>query len=300
MLIILVIAAGIGVSFTVIFNTESIAVENAAVRYSDEALIKASGIVAGDNMPSMNVNRIAKKIEKELPYIGHARIKREITGKVTIIAEYTHAAVCIPSVSGYVLLDPSGKVLETGVAEPADYIAEITGAEIENAEPGEKAVFTDEDMFTYITGLVSDFENTGFKNVTAIDFNDMNAVTAEIDYRVTVKLGSITKAASKLKFGKKVIDESLSNTSSGRLVVDLTQEGTAYVRSQENIDAANEAAEKALSGETETSAVPENVSEIPDAPEETPETSAAAEEPAEENRTEASPENENSGAPTYG
>lgn len=250
MLILLVIAAGVGLSFTVIFNTQSIVVENAAVRYSDEAIIAASGITVGDNMPSMRVKRIAEKIEKELPYIGSVRIKRSINGTVTITAEYTRASAVLPYGNGYVLLNSAGKVLETGVREPADYIAEITGAQIESAVPGEKAVLNDDDTFTYLTGLLTDFENAGFRNVTAIDISDINSVSAEIDYRITVKFGGISKASAKLKFGKKVIDESLANTAAGRLVVDLTQDGTAYVRSRENIDAAEKAAEKIASEET--------------------------------------------------
>lgn len=243
-LILLVIAAGVGVSFTVIFNTENIAVENPAVRYSDEAIIKASGISVGDNMPGMNVNRIARDIEKKLPYIGGVRIKRGIDSTVTISVEYTRAALAVETVSGYVILNASGKVLEKGVGEPADYVAEVIGAEIESAETGETVVFTDDDMFTYITGLASDFENAGYRNVTQLDFTDLQNIRAEIDYRVSVKLGNITKAASKLRFGKAVIDENLGSASSGRLIVDLTQDGTAFVRSEENIAAAQKSPEE--------------------------------------------------------
>ena len=250
-LLLLVIAAVVGLSFTVIFNTEEIIVENSAVRYSDEAIINASGIKIGDNMPSMNVSHIAKKIEKELPYIGSVNIKRSLTNTVTVSVEYTRAAIAVPTVSGYAVLDASGKVLETGVYEPADYVAELFGAEIKNAVPGEKAVFTDSDMFTYVTGLVSDFEKEGYRNLTALDMNNISDVTAEIDYRITVRLGNITKAASKLKFGKRVIDENLANTASGRMMVDLTEDSAAYVRTQKNIDAAQAASEAASAAAAE-------------------------------------------------
>lgn len=260
-LILLVIAVGVGVSFTVIFNTENIVVENTAERYSDEAIIKASGISEGDNMPRMNVDHIADRIEKELPYIGKAVIKRDFSNTVTITVEYTKAAAAIETYSGYVLIDVTGKVLETGVAEPADYIAEIYGAQIEKAEPGKKAVFDGDDTFTYVTGLLSDFYNAGFRNVTLIDIGDLANVTVEIDYRISVKLGSIAKASSKLKFGKKVIDENLANPVSGRLVVDLTEDNKAYVRSQKNIDAA-EATEP--DSETFAEGSPDELTELPE------------------------------------
>ena len=60
---------------------------------------------------------------------------------------------------------------------------------------------------------------------------------------------SISKASAKLKFGKRVIDENLENNTSGHLVVDLTQDSTAYVRTKENIDAYNEAAGKTTVGD---------------------------------------------------
>lgn len=246
----LVLAVGAGLSFTVIFNTEKIVVENAAVRYSDEAIIKASGIAVGDNMPRMNVSGIAAAIERKLPYIGEAAIKRSFTNTVTISVEYTRAAVAVETYGGYVLLNSAGKVLETGVQELADYIAEITGVTVDDAEAGGKVKFSDEDMFTYVTGLVSDFEKAGYRNLTQLDLSDINNVTAEVDYRITVKLGNISKASSRLNFGKKVIDENLENTASGRMIVDLTQDGTAYVRSEKNIEAASEALEK--TSETQT------------------------------------------------
>ena len=167
-------------------------------------------------------------------------------------------------------------------------MAELVGVSVDEAEVGSRVRFTDADMFTYVTGLVSDFEKAGYNNLTLLDFSDMNNVSAEVDYRIVVKLGSISKVSSRLNFGKKVIDENLINTASGRLVVDLTQDGKAYVRSEKNIEAAQQAAKNTSEPATNESGEPLTADVPTSAPEETrAEENTEAEEtsPAAENDT---------------
>lgn len=233
-------------SFTVLFKTENVSIVNSAERYTDEAIKNIAGIEQGTNMLRLPTGIIEKRIEKSLPYIGRASIKRRLPDTVVVEVEYTHASMAVETVSGYTLLNSSGKVLENGVQILSDYVAEITGVELVKSDAGENAVFSDSDMFTYVTGLSTAFDETGFDNVTAYDFSDMSNIVVEIDYRIDVKLGPVSKAAGKLRFGKEVIDRELDSASQGKLVVDLTTDNRASVRTQKNIDAASEAASLAL------------------------------------------------------
>lgn len=254
--LILVVAVVFSVFF---FKVEDITVRNDAIRYSDAQILELAGIETEESLLILNTGAISARIEKSLPYIGSAKIKRQIPDKVEIIVEYTKATIAVEGENGYVLLDNSGKVLQTGVQMLSDYTAVLYGGTLKEATPGEKVVFEEADLLTYITGLSKSFEKYGFNNVTAYDLTDISDVIVEVNYNTDLKLGSVSKAESKLKFGKEVIDRTIAQTrsSTSKLVVDLTTENTAYVRTQDDIDAAKEAARRAqynnsLKGEEDT------------------------------------------------
>ena len=242
-----------------------IRVENEAIRYTDEQIVTASGIQTEDSLLGINKRSVCAHIERQLPYIGEAHISIRVPDTVVISVQYTQAKLCVSAPDGYVLLDHSGKVLQTAVGVPADYIAEVTGAGLKKAVPGEKAEFEDENMFGYVTGLAQAFEENGITGVTAYNFSRLTDVVVEINYNTDVKLGSISKAVNNLKFGKEVIDRTLSQLrgSTSKMVIDLTEGDKAYVRSQEDIDAAAEAASNAAKAESETVLSPETAPDVP-------------------------------------
>lgn len=244
LLFILVVAAVFSVFF---FKVQEITVINEAIRYSDAQILAVAGIETEESLLTLNSGAISSRIEKRLPYIGSAKITRRIPDKVEIAVVYTKASIAVEWEDGYVLLDNSGKVLQTGVQMLSDYTAVLYGGTLKEAVPGEKAVFEESDLLTYITGLSKSFEKYGFHNVTAYDLTDISDVVVEVNYNTDLKLGSISKAESKLKFGKEVIDRTIAQTrgSASKLVVDLTADNTAYVRTQDDIDAAKEAARRA-------------------------------------------------------
>ena len=249
----------------VFLKVSEIRVENEAVRYTDAQIVSASGIRTEDSLLGLAKKSVCAHIEKTLPYIGKARVKIRLPDTVVISVTYTQAKLCVEDADGYVLMDLNGKVLQTGVAVPGDYIAEVTGAELKHAVPGETAEFTDDKMFTYVTGLAQAFDETGITGVTAYDFTRTSDIVVEINYNTDVKLGAIGKAVNNLQFGKEVIDRTLSQArgSTSKLVIDLTEGDRAYVRSQDDIDAASEAASIAANGESETSLSPETAPDVP-------------------------------------
>jgi hypothetical protein len=239
------IAAVAVVCLAVFMKVSFINVENEAIRYTDEQIVEASQIKKEESLLRINRAAVRARLLKSLPYLGTARVRVSLPDSVTISVTYTSAKLCIPAEDGYILLDLTGKVLQTGVAVPSDYVAELRGAEVESAVPGETVVLKDADLLRHVTSLASAFEEHGVSGVTAYDFSDLACVIAEINYYVDVKLGPVQKAAGKLRFGKEVIDRTLRQprSSSSKLVIDLTGDDSAFVRSQDDIDAVSRAAE---------------------------------------------------------
>ena len=144
------------ICLNVFLKVAEIRVENEAVRYTDEQIVTASGIQAEDSLLGIRKKSVCAHIERQLPYIGEAHISVRLPDTVVIAVTYTEAKLCVSAPDGYVLLDRTGKVLQTGVAVPADYIAVVTGATLTRAVPGEKAEFEEENMFSYVTGIAQE------------------------------------------------------------------------------------------------------------------------------------------------
>ncbi len=266
----ILVCAIAAVCFVFFFKVQDISVINASARYSDAAVIEASGVKQGDGMLGLKPAAVAARLCRSLPYIESAKIKRKYPDKVIISVEYAKPTLSLETPSGYVLMNNACKVLETGVQTLPDYVAELRGVTPAALEAGGVAEFTDPDMRTYVSGLSSAFAANGFLNVTAYDFSDLFNIVVEIDYKLDVKLGSINKAEGKLRFGKAVIDSTLKDAalSSEKLIVDLTGENTAYVRSRDAAEATTapkptEAAQGEETGE-DLSSVEPSLSEPPE------------------------------------
>ena len=91
LLFVALICVGLVLSLTVLFNAESINCENSGVRYSDSQIIAAAGLEKGDNMFRLNTAFIEAKIEKALPYVGKAEIKRRLPDTIVVCVEYMGA-----------------------------------------------------------------------------------------------------------------------------------------------------------------------------------------------------------------
>ncbi len=255
LLFVALICVGLVLSLTVLFNAESINCENAGVRYSDSQIISVAGLKKGDNMFRLNTAFLESKIEKALPYVGKADIKRRLPDTIVICVEYTSASAAVKYGSGYALLDASGKVLETDVAVLSDYVAEINGVDVKKAVAGETVEFTDSSYLEHLTLLTKEFRDAGITQITAYNFDDMNNVTVEIDYKIDVVFGKMSGVEGKLAFGKEVILKNLDSAKAGKVIIDLTEDNVASVRNEKDIIAADEAASSAyaesLNGESE-------------------------------------------------
>lgn len=256
LLFVALVCVGLVLSMTVLFNAESINCENAGVRYSDSQIVAAAGLKKGDNMFRLNTAFIEARIEKALPYVGKAEIKRRLPDTIVVCVEYTSACAAVKYGSGYALLDDSGKVLETDVAILSDYVAEINGVEVQKAVAGETIELTDASCLEYLTLLTKEFREAGLTQITAYDFEDMGNVTVEIDYKIDVVFGKMSDIEKKLDFGKEVILKNLDSAKGGKVIIDLTEDNVASVRNEKDILAADEAAssayEESLNGESET------------------------------------------------
>lgn len=247
--LLLIVAIGGAVSLKFLFKTETVAVENTAERYTDEKILEAAQINKGTGLFDFSASKASEKVEKTLPYIGKCTVKRRLPDTVKISVEYTRPAMAAQTVGGFILIDKNGKVLEQVSALPSDYVAVLKGVNVTGGVPGETVTVEGENILQYISGLACAFDENGIRNVTAFTLEENGDVTVEIDFNTDLKLGTLSKAASKVRFAREVLaDNNGKATEDNRTIIDMTAGTTAYVRSQKDIEAAKETSSPDLTG----------------------------------------------------
>jgi len=107
---------------TVFFQVETVVVSGNS-RYTEEEVVRATGIQVGDNLYRMNKNQIADKVLRELPYTRDLRIRRSLPSTIIITMTEWEAVARVKA-------PPAGTQVSAAAAESAP---EGDGSSQENA-----------------------------------------------------------------------------------------------------------------------------------------------------------------------
>ncbi|MBQ7961034.1 MAG: FtsQ-type POTRA domain-containing protein [Clostridia bacterium] len=247
----------------------------ASTYYTEEEIIRVSGVETGDSLVRVSKSAVRDSIEKLLPYIGNVKVQRRYPSTLRLVTEDTHAVYGADAGGGLTLLDENYKVLGVSEKRPKGCM-KITGLSFESAETGETAVFTDEAYKARIKSIVDACNDAGIENITKLDLSNIANVRIVINSRVTMILGTITDLNEKLSMGLRTMEAELQNASEAKIIIDVTDSERSYVRDDfspvEDDEEVSEPEE------------PADISPEDDAPEENPE------EPAQDNNDEKQPE----------
>ena len=83
LLCVLAVVVALTMGATVFFQVETVVVSGNS-RYTEEEVVRATGIQVGDNLYRMNKNQIADKVLRELPYTRDLRIRRSLPSTIII------------------------------------------------------------------------------------------------------------------------------------------------------------------------------------------------------------------------
>jgi len=233
--LIIAVVAGTVIS-AMFFKINSITVtgsaKNEAVSsyYTKEQIIEASGIVTGKNLITINTGDIESRIEHALPYIGRVSVKRRLPDKVAITVADTSAVYAVETAGGYILLNEYAKTLENPTWKIPDGAALLTGVEINEADPGETCVFAQPSKYEKLSKLRALFSQYGIESVTKINLESDTNIKFVCSDRITCVIGSMNSADSKIRLAAKTIAEQNSKSFVSDIIIDLSFEGTAYVR----------------------------------------------------------------------
>lgn len=230
LMVLMMAAILVVLSTTLFFKAGKIVVNNQSERYSEEQIAAASGLKPGDNMFTADLKKAEDAVERELPYIRIATVRRKWPETFFIDAEYAEMILAVRKGNAFVYIDVDGKVLETDVSVPDDDCAVVTGVYAEEAVPGEQIRLIDGQSPDTLVGIARGLYEGGIRNVTGINIENPTDVLVELDHRIEVKFGAVSSFADRIEFGRIVIEKNLKEGSDRKLIIDLTTEAKAFVR----------------------------------------------------------------------
>ena len=114
LLFLVAMAAALVLGATVFFQVEHIVVTGNS-RYTQQAVINATGIDLGDNLFGVSKTHVSQNIRRRLPYVQAVQVLRRLPNTVSITVTESAAAAQLEGEGGW-LINASGKLLEQAMS----------------------------------------------------------------------------------------------------------------------------------------------------------------------------------------
>lgn len=216
----LVIGTALTFAFTVLFRVETVEVRGES-RYSAEEILKASGLQTGGNVFLTDTAAASDAVEKALPYIGVADVRRILPSGLEIIVEEEAVAGAVLDDTQYILVGVSGKVLDR-VTEKPEGCPLIKGVAVREAPIGSQIVYEEGESREVFDKLSQAIAAVNLDKVTEIDLEDSYDAKVLYDGRIWLEFGPPTAFEEKLRFFLELLKEgNLTESDSGTLDLSL-------------------------------------------------------------------------------
>lgn len=227
----LLIAIGIFValSLTVLFKIETIDVKG-DTRYSQEQVIEAAQVNLGDNLWLTTSGKLTEKASVALPYVKKIKVSRSVPANIVLEVIETTPKYSIKADDKYVLIDESGKVLETGAAKKGKTVL-LSGIECEAFVPGMPIKVISQENYELAMEIVS-YADAKEMNLTKIDVSDINQITAIYNSKIRLEFGSGTDLEAKTKMASEIIKTLNEEKNTQEGVINLKSVTKAFFREE--------------------------------------------------------------------
>lgn len=229
LLTVLAICAVIVVAMTLFFKANTIVVSGNS-RYTDQEVLDASGIKAGDNLFLLNKYAADQHMREQLPYLDDIHISKKFPDTLLIdVTEFT-TIFALEQEGTVWLISDTGKIVDTCAPEEAEGLPSIDGCELLAPSVGTYIELStereshQESLLALIKALKA---ADGVEQVSAIHLASSTELSMDYAGRFTVKMTYGADYDKMLLFVKTVMD-TLETNETG--IIDLTTEGEALVQ----------------------------------------------------------------------
>lgn len=228
-IILILLIVGVTLSLTVFFQIKAITVTGDEI-YNYEQITGTSGIILGDNLFLTKKNAVEETIEKNLPYIENAELKRHLAGTMEIKITAAKPAIALFNGESYTLLNSSCKVLQNNATVVNDDVILLTAGEITAANPGENVMFANENDKTTIDKVLEAINQSEMTGITEMDISNASNIKITYNNKVILELGSVESIPSKMAFVKKTTEDILEERPNFEGTINFTIDKMSYVR----------------------------------------------------------------------
>ncbi len=191
-----ILGVGVVLSLTMFFSITEITVQNNE-RYTTEEIISQCPIDVGENLFMADTKNASELLERNLPYIYNAEIKRKLPDKLLInITECEPSYYIINEDETYLLLDDNFKVLETSAQEGSGM--RLDNAELAVANAGQVAELADENVYASLQTMAQCLKDNSFTQFTGMYSYGLTENYLVYDNRITFKLGTTEELEKKI------------------------------------------------------------------------------------------------------
>jgi len=195
LLVVFLLIFGIGAFFRVLYYE----VEGAS-RYTEQEIIKASGIAIGDSLIFLDTDKAAQFVISELPYILEVRITSNLPDTLRFEVKEVDAFAAVAYGDGYVVLDSIGRELERTTGVPHGLV-ELRGFTPLNPVKGEKIKVSSADgtKLQYALEVMGEAEKRNMQQkISYLDVSNIANITIGYADKYRIVLGSTTNITSKM------------------------------------------------------------------------------------------------------
>lgn len=101
------------------------------VKYKPEQIEDASGILAEENLLTLNRERVAANIKNKLPYVDQVQVGKKLPGTVVIHISELNVTYAIEDIDGgWWLISSSGRIVDSCAAAEAEDYTRILGVQL--------------------------------------------------------------------------------------------------------------------------------------------------------------------------
>lgn len=197
--------------------------------YTDQEIVAATGIDAGDNLFFLNRISAISRMMARLPYIQEASVSRVLPDKVVITVQESNAVATVQSETSAWMIDRNCKMMTAVTESEAMGLIPVTGITAVLPSVGDPIQPKDEGdaaKVAYLSEILLEIEVRGLQSrISKIDISDVTNPVIRFDDRFDVKLGA--KSDTIHKFGLFLsASEQLASGDMG--VIDLSLDDNAH------------------------------------------------------------------------
>lgn len=206
-IVLAIVCVIVTLSLTVFFKIDKIDIQGNE-KYTRAEIIDVLPIETGKNLFASNTENAKEELEKELPYIFNADIKRKFPSTIVINITETPKVYAIKnSDKTFFLFDQNLKVIEKNANKKPKNTIIVKDVTVSKATVGNKAKFkgkkTNSDLLA-MTKLINDLK---LDEITAISSVDVNTNYLMYDGRIKIKVGTVENLENKVYSALTAIDK---------------------------------------------------------------------------------------------